>query len=98
MRERTTAVTDTHPRSSRHGIFGWVAVGALVASWDAWAALTDHETLSGAYSRALRTPSGRIAATAATAYLVAHLQGWPRSLHHLDPLNIAGSQLRRVRA
>ena len=86
------------PRSSTHGLFGWAAVVSLVAAWDVWAALTDHETLSGAYARAMRRPAGRVATTAATAYLVAHLQGWPRSLHHLDPLNVAGSQLRRIRS
>jgi hypothetical protein len=82
---------------STHGLVGWAVLGSLVVAWDVWAVLTDHETLSGAYSRAMRSRAGRVATTAATAYMITHLQGWPRSLHHLDPLNVAGSQLRRLR-
>ena len=77
------------------GGVGWVAVAGLVASWDIWAALTGKETLSGAYGRSLKTPTGRAATTVATVYLLLHLQGWPRALGRLDPLSVAGKHIRR---
>jgi hypothetical protein len=79
------------------GHVGWVALAGLVAAWDIWAALTGKETLSGAYRRSLGSPAGRVVTTLGTTYLVLHLQGWPRPLSRLDPLNVAGRQLRRLR-
>jgi hypothetical protein len=79
------------------GHLGWAALGALVAAWDIWAALTGKETLSGAYRRSLGSPLGRAATTLGTTYLVLHLQGWPRPLSRVDPLNVASRQLRRLR-
>jgi hypothetical protein len=79
------------------GHVGWVALAGVVAAWDIWAALTGRETLSGAYRRSLGSPVGRVATTLGTTYLVLHLQGWPRPLSRLDPLNVAGRHLRRLR-
>ena len=83
-------------RHPEHGHLGWAAVGGFVAAWDIWAALTEHETLSGAYARALRSPRSRVITTVATAYLVVHLQGQPKVLKKVDPLNLLGSTIRRL--
>jgi hypothetical protein len=79
------------------GHVGWAAIAGLVAAWDIWAALTGKETLSGAYRRSLSSPVGRVATTIGTTYLVLHLQGWPRPLSRVDPLNVAGRHLRQLR-
>ena len=77
------------------GHLGWAALAGLVAGWDLWAVWTGKETLSGAYRRSLSSPVGRTVTTAATTYLILHLQGWPRSLERVDPLGVAGRRLRR---
>lgn len=77
------------------GAFGWLAVAAVVASWDVWALRKGHQTLSSAYAEALERGGweGK-AVIVSTAYLVCHLTRRPRLLATHDPLRVIAGGLR----
>lgn len=72
---------------------GWLLLAGYIAAWDYWACTRGHETLSGAYGRAMAHKVGRIPAALITVALVKHLV-LPSWHPELDPFNAIAESWR----
>ena len=85
----------------KKGGHGWWWLASFVAVYDLWAALTRHETLSGAFWRAYRDPWRRWTTIGLWAFITAHLFHLVPAKY--DPLRVVAGRVverearRRVR-
>ena len=79
----------------RSGTTGWVALAGLVVSYDLWAMLTDRETMTSAFGRALKHPFARWPVLVAWGVTTLHLLG--RMPRRYDPFHVLALTTVQVR-
>lgn len=83
--------------ASKSGTYGWVALAGLVVSYDMWAMLTEHETMTSAFGRALEHPLARWPVLAAWGITTLHLLGrMPRQIDPFHVLSLTTVQVRKL--
>ncbi len=60
-------------RNLTEGDIAWLALLCYIVGYDAWSIRTRHETLSGSFDRALRSPLRSILTLVSWGALTAHL-------------------------
>lgn len=76
------------------GSKAWVILVSYVLGYDIWAIRGHHETLSGAFWRALNHPQKRWVVLIAWAITTKHLV-FPQVLAERDPFNVVASVIRK---